>query len=480
MWMANSPGIIGIEAFGVFVPRRRISRKVIAQAHAWAFPGMRGKGEKAICNWDEDALTMAVEAARDCLGDGRGLAPAALTFASTSAPFADLQNAALIASALNLGSGLACSDLSGSTRCGLSALASSLEQAPAKRLVVASERRVARPASPQEMQYGCAAAAFVTGDGEPVARYLGREATTVPFIDHFRQHGSDYDYAWEERWVRDEGVAKLVPEAIARLLRRLGRAPADVSHLGIAGVVAAGAKLVAQKLGTDPQALLPDLQERIGDAGSAHGPLLLVSALERARPGELIVVAAFGQGCEVLAFEMGESPRRPRSGLAAAVDRGVAEPSYLKMLSADGQIELDWGPRAEVDVKAALTQMYRSADQVLGFIGGKCRHCGAAQFPRLPNCVQCGAYESQDPYPLSGESARIATYSIDWLQYHPAPPLYVGLVQFESGARVLMEIVDVGDGGIEVGTPLRMRFRIKAKDGKRHFDRYFWKAAPAS
>jgi uncharacterized OB-fold protein len=54
----------------------------------------------------------------------------------------------------------------------------------------------------------------------------------------------------------------------------------------------------------------------------------------------------------------------------------------------------------------------------------------------------------------------------------------MGLVQFDVGARLLMEMVDVGPTGIDVGTPLTMCFRIKERDRQRHYDRYFWKAVP--
>ena len=59
----------GITAYGAYIPRRRLQRKAIAQANAWFAPNMVGgaKGERAMGNWDEDALTMSVEAARDCL-----------------------------------------------------------------------------------------------------------------------------------------------------------------------------------------------------------------------------------------------------------------------------------------------------------------------------------------------------------------------------------------------------------------------------
>ena len=474
----------GIKAHGVFIPRLRLSRAAIAAAHAWAFPGLRGRGEKAICSWDEDAITLAVEAARDCLGHVPTAAPVSLTLASTTAPFADLQNSVLIATALQLGSTLACTDAGGSTRVGLTALANDLECAtPGNRLLVASDRRSAKPASVQEMSYGSAAVALLTGEGDAgggdlVARYLGRESISVPFVDHFRQSAQKTDYYWEERWIRDEGIGRLVPAAVRKLITALGEPVDRIAWFGLAGAPSGSDRLVAQQLGIAAGRVLPDLGDTVGDTGAAQGPLLLASALEAAKPGEIIVVASFAQGCEVLAFEKLDAPHKPARGLAGALAAGVAETAYLKFLSFEGELKLDWGPRAETEIKAALTQQYRTADAILGFVGGQCTACGAIQFPPLPNCVDCGANETLAPYPLADKTAKIATFSADWLQFYPAPPLYVGLVQFDAGARLLMEIVDVGASGIEVGTPLRMAFRVKARDSQRGYTRYFWKAVP--
>ncbi|MDT4878613.1 hypothetical protein FQZ97_1142230 [compost metagenome] len=54
----------------------------------------------------------------------------------------------------------------------------------------------------------------------------------------------------------------------------------------------------------------------------------------------------------------------------------------------------------------------------------------------------------------------------------------MGFVQFDNGARLLMETVDIGASGVDVGTPLRMVFRIKEFDKTRGYARYFWKATP--
>ena len=75
----------GILAFGAYIPWRRLPRKAIADTHGWFNPALKGqaKGERAFCNWDEDCVTMAVEAARDALAGRDRASIAALRFAST-------------------------------------------------------------------------------------------------------------------------------------------------------------------------------------------------------------------------------------------------------------------------------------------------------------------------------------------------------------------------------------------------------------
>jgi 3-hydroxy-3-methylglutaryl CoA synthase len=474
----------GITSFGAFIPRRRLQRAAIAAAHSWAFPALKGlgKGERAMCSWDEDVITMAVEAGRDCLRGMQARDIGAVTLASTTAPYADINNAVFVNAALQLADDAGAAEASGSTRAGLSALISACRGVGGARasMVIAAEKPLAKPGSVQEMQIGAGAGAVAVGQGTGViARFIDAETVSVPFIDHFRKAGNDFDYGWEERWIRDEGVTKLVPQAVTRLLQRCGFSADRVAHFAVAGGPAKVDAAVARMLKIAPEALLPNFAGTVGYTGTAQPLLQLIAALERAQPGELIVVVSFAQGCEVVAFEMGAAPAvAGRRGLAGALAERIEETAYLKMLSNDGQIELDWGMRAETDHKTALTQLYRVSDQIFGFVGGQCSACQQVQFPRSPTCVNCGAHDTQQPFSLADQPAKVATYTADWLMYSPAPPLYMGLVQFDAGARVLMEIVDVGAEGLEVGTPLAMTFRKKERDTLRGWDRYFWKAAP--
>lgn len=57
---------LGIVDAASYVPAMRLDRGVIFAANSWANPALKGlaRGSRSICNWDEDSLTMGVEAAR--------------------------------------------------------------------------------------------------------------------------------------------------------------------------------------------------------------------------------------------------------------------------------------------------------------------------------------------------------------------------------------------------------------------------------
>ena len=61
--------MVGIMADGGDVPRLSLQRKAMVAANGWSNPALKAhaNGVRSMCNWDEDTLTMAVAAARDCL-----------------------------------------------------------------------------------------------------------------------------------------------------------------------------------------------------------------------------------------------------------------------------------------------------------------------------------------------------------------------------------------------------------------------------
>ncbi|HEX4157972.1 MAG TPA: OB-fold domain-containing protein [Rhizomicrobium sp.] len=482
----------GIVSFGGYIPWLRLQRKTVAEANAWYAPALLGaaRGERAMANWDEDPITMAVEAGRECLPApdpliGRTFIDA-IYLASTTAPFADRLNAGIAARALSLSEAISAMDITGSQRAGLSALTAALAGVDSGRthspLVVAGERRKARAASAQELSFGDGAAALVLGRENVIARFLGSHSVTIDFVDHFRTTGETFDYGWEERWIRDEGFAKIVPDAIRGLLDKTRTHGREIAHFILPCPFARMDQQIAARCGIDGARARDNLAGKVGDTGAAHALLMLAHTLEVAQPGEKILLAQFGQGCDAMLFEATDQLAlfEPRGRVSRSLARRKEETNYLKFLAFNGLVELEKGMRAEADRKTALTVLQRKNDMLLGLVGGKCRICGTAQFPRTRVCVNpnCNAVDSQEPYSFAEREGTILSWSADFLTYSKAPPNHYGMITFAEGGRFMADITDVEQGQIDSGSRVRLAFRIKDIDEKRGFRRYFWKAVP--
>jgi hydroxymethylglutaryl-CoA synthase len=480
--------MIGIVAYGAYVPLRRLQRAAILKAHEWFAPGLRGLagGERAIANWDEDPITMAVEAARDCLAGRATRQVDALVLASTTLPFADRQNAGVVKEALVLDDAIASLDIGGSLRAGTSALAQTLHGATGRSsLCVASECRVGQPASEAEMLGGDAAAALLVGNEDVAAEFLGSHSVTVDFVDHFRATGAAYDYRWESRWIRDEGHLKLLVEAIQEGAARTGVAPDEIAHAIIPIAAKGVAATVAKRAGLVGAEIVDPLTSTVGDTGAAHPLLMLVHCLERVRPGELIMLAGFGQGCDVLFFRATDRIGQACGGhgVSGWLARRQEDDNYIRYLTFTSQLAVERGMRAEADNKPILSALYRNRKTVFGLVGGRCTKTGAIQFPPTDIGVAANqkAVGTQEDYPLADRRAHVLTFTADLLSYSPSPPFYYGMVEFDGGGRMVAEFTDVADAdAVSVGRPMRMMFRIKAVDEARHFARYFWKAVPVA
>lgn len=478
----------GIVAYGAYIPCLRLSRQAVVEANSWFNDGLRSlaRGERAMCNWDEDTLTMAVEAARDCLLGVERSRVRDVTLASTTLPFEDRQNAGILATALNLREDIATSDCGGSQRAAttalLRALAAAHDEPAALMLLAASDRRRARAAGAQELLFGDGAAALLIGAQRPVARLLARHQLAVDFVDHYRGEGESFDYNWEERWVRDEGYRRIVPRAVSALMEKCGRSPETIDRFIMPGTVARLPQEMAKLCGIRADAAADTLFAVMGDSGAAHPVVMLVHALEQARPGETILVVGFGQGCDALLFEVTDDIARlpRRRGVSGSLARRRPESNYQRYLAFNNLVDMDRGLRAELDKQTAVSALYRNRKTILGFVGGRCRHCGTVQFPKSNICVNpnCGKVRSQDDHPLADAVARIQSWTADNLTYSPDPPQHFGMVVFEEGGRLMADITDVAAGEIEVGMPVRMMFRVKDYDRRRGFRRYFWKAVP--
>src|SRR4030095_7553017 len=405
-------------------------------------------------------------------------------------------------------------DVAGSLKPATSALIAGLNASkngggPA--LVAAADKRMARVASSGELNYGDGAAALLCGTENTIANLVGHHSVSMDFVDHFRGDETDFDYGWEERWIRDEGYSKIVPPAIKAALAACKLKGSDITHFIMPSLMPAVPKQMAKMCGIGEGAVRDLLGANLGDTGVAHALVMLVDALEGAKAGDQIMVVgfghgvytlwvratalegakagdktmvvAFGQGVDTLVFEVTpENAKLPkRKGVSGWMARRKEEKNYMKFLAFNEMLPIEKGMRAEFDKKTALSVLWRKRDMIYGLVGGKCKVCGTVQFPRSQVCVNpnCHAVDSQEPYRMAGLEANVMSFTADSLTYSPDPPASYGMITFPEGGRFMADFTDSDKEQVKVGAKMRMTFRIRDNDTMRGgFKRYFWKAAP--
>jgi uncharacterized OB-fold protein len=276
---------------------------------------------------------------------------------------------------------------------------------------------------------------------------------------------------------------KIVPNAINNLLDKVGVSAQDIDTFCFPVAMRRVASGLARKIGIAEESVADNLQSSCGETGSAHALVLLVHALEQAKPGEKILVAGFGQGCDVLLFEATDAIKAvgDRLAISGHLANGRPENRYTRYLSFNNLLTMERGIRAEVDKQTGLSTLYRNKGMSQKLLGGQCSECGTCQFPKSRICVNpgCGAIDSQADEPFADKAAKLNSYTADRLTYSPDPPTYFGMVQFEGGGRLMSDLTDIDpDVELEVGISMRMVFRVKDYDVLRGFRRYFWKATP--
>ena len=461
-----------ISSAASYLPLLRMDRKTGVAALGWSSQGGSSKGSRSVAGWDEDSLTMAVEAARTIAGS----TPDHLAFASTSAYFVDRSQAVIALDALGLAPTTRTSDLSGSRRAATSALFNALN-GNGTTLIVAGEKREAQVGSPQHLSYGDGAAALLVGDSG-AARYLGGVSFAHDFVDMYVTRDRSTPYAYEERFIREVVAAEIFVPAVRAALVASGVAADKLAAVAVAEPLDGTWALAARALGIGVQNFASDLSARAGDLGAAHALFAATRMFAQAKPGDVVLVAGFGSGCDAIILEMtGEMPGARSAD--AMLDRGETISDYSRFLFLTGQLDLAWGMRSEFEQKTQASVLQRGARELHGFIGGR-DSTGNVQFPksRMPVNPKLDAAEVLEDVRLADELGTIASVTSDRLNYTPDPPFDYGLVQFDNGARVMMEFVERPTGGFAVGDRVGMQFRIKAQDRRRGFRTYFWKAAP--
>ena len=463
----------GILALGAHLPHRRLDRTTIAAVAG----GGGGRGTRTVAGYDEDATTLAVEAARSVLR-GTSVVPSSLWFATTTPTYADKTNATAVHAALRLPPEALAADMAGAARSSIAALLAALAGGDTT-LVVTGDVRPGLPGSPDEAAGADAAAAVLVGPPSAaapvIAELVGRASRTEELLDRWRTPGDARTRQWEERF----GEKRYVPlgtAAFAAALADAGIAAADVTRVVIASPHARAAKAVVRGLGVGPEALGDDLAATVGNPGATQSMLLLASALETASPGDVVVLLSLADGADALVLRATEAiaawtPDRPVADQVAA-GAPLPYPTYLRWRG----LLVTEPPRRPEPARPSASAAARSGDWKFGFVASEDRSSGSVHMPPSRAAMHGGAIDDMEARPMADATGTVVTSTVDRLAYSPSPPVVFAVVDFDGGGRLPVELTDCDADEIGIGVRVEMTFRrLFTADG---IANYFWKARP--
>jgi hydroxymethylglutaryl-CoA synthase len=426
-----------IAALGAYAPRLRIDAEAFEAA--WGRFEAAGVEQKAVPAADEDALTMAVKAAQRALdAAGRsGEAVEHLALATTTPPMAEEDLTARLSSILGVGAGARTRTHTGSTRAGVQALDGALDAGPwgdGVGLVAVGDCPRGAPDSEREHAAGAGGAAVVL-DGEGPGAVLDRASYTEPYPGtRFRPAG--------ETETTGLGITGYDREAFRATLggarERLSIHGDTLDAVDAAAVQSPDGGLpyrVADALGVGTDEIAAaDTVSNLGDTGAAS--TLLGAAKAFAEGAQRVVLAACGSGAGATILVVDGPVPVER---AVAGEESLTYAAYLRQRG-----EITSGEPEGGGAYVSVPSWQRTLPQRHRLVAGRCRECGALNFPPEGACRSCAERGDYESVALPGTGTVEAATTIS---PGGAPPEFVEQTSRSGPYAIAIVAFDGPDGG---------------------------------
>lgn len=340
--------MVGIITYGTYIPRYRIKVEEIARVwggNASDITGGLGVFEKSVPDMDEDAATIAVEAARNALLR-RHVNPAeigAVYVGSESHPYAVKPTACTVGEAIGATPTMTAADLEFACKAGTAGIQACMGLVKSGMikygLAIGSDVSQGAPGDALEYTAAAGGAAFLIGNDDPIATIHHTASFTSDTPDFWRREGQDYP-RHGGRFTGDPGYFKHVKGASRLMFEQMKTTAKDYTYAVFHQPNAKFPQKVAKDLGFKPEQIKPGLVVPwLGNTYSGASPIGLAATLDIAKPGDRIFVCSFGSGAGSDAFDITVT-----DAIKTQIDRAAA-PSVEKLLQ--NPIYLDYAKYAK-------------------------------------------------------------------------------------------------------------------------------------
>ncbi|NTU46980.1 hydroxymethylglutaryl-CoA synthase [Candidatus Roizmanbacteria bacterium] len=299
--------MIGIIGYGNYIPRYRLQLSSIAKM--WEKDTMEIVGglkvqEKSVPYYDEDIVSMSIEAGREALSMAQ-LHPheiGALYIGSESHPYAVNPSSSTIGEYLEVGNSYLAADLEFACKAGTASMQliySLINSGQIKYgLAFGADTAQGKPHDALEYTAASAAVCFLLGDdsAKPVALIQSTSSYTSNTPDFWRRDGKKYPSHFG-RFTGEPAYFQHIVEESKQLLSQSGTKPEDYDYCVFHMPNGKFPRVVAKKLGFTDAQLAPSLTvDHIGNPYSASSLLGLAAVLDTAKPNQKIFMVSYGSG----------------------------------------------------------------------------------------------------------------------------------------------------------------------------------------
>jgi len=293
---------VGIIGYGAYVPRYRLPATEISRIWRGGLK-LEPIQEKSVPGPDEDVVTMAVEASRNALmrADIDPKEIRAVWVGSESHPYAVKPSSTIVAEALGITPYTQAADFEFACKAGSEAMVAGMSLVGSGMgdyaLAVGMDTAQGKPGDALEYTAAAGGAAFIIGPaGESLAEIEGVLSYVTDTPDFWRRENQKYP-EHGGRFTGQPAYFKHIINSVTGLLKELERSPEDYDYVVFHQPNTKFPQRVGKELGFSAAQLETGLlSPRIGNTYAGSSLIGLAAVLDRAKPGNQILMASFGSG----------------------------------------------------------------------------------------------------------------------------------------------------------------------------------------
>jgi hydroxymethylglutaryl-CoA synthase len=301
---------VGIVGYGSYVPRYRLPAQEISRVWTGGVGGVPIQ-EKAVPGFDEDTVTMSIEAARNALARS-GIDPTAIRavwVGSESHPYAVKPTSTIVAEALGIVPHVQAADLEFACKAGTEAMVAAMGLVGSKMadyaLAIGMDTAQGRPGDALEYTAAAGGAAFILGPAEEAAAIIESSYSYVTDTPDFWRRAYQKYPEHGQRFTGEPAYFKHITSAGNAYLDATGTGPQDYQYAVFHQPNTKFPTRVASQLGFSKEQIETGLLVPvIGNTYSGAAIIGLTAVLDVAEPGERILVVSFGSGAGSDAFSL--------------------------------------------------------------------------------------------------------------------------------------------------------------------------------